>query len=302
MLLNNIEIEVLEEIEFKPENIGSNTKKYFKGCCIYCIQNIINKKFYIGSTLGFNKRIGNHRKDLKHGKHHSQHFQRAFNKTNIENFKVFILEKTTKENKIEREQYYLDLLTPYKENIGYNISNSSYSAQLGKSVTREVKDKIALKNGRGVFQIDSEGNIIKEFPSGCEAARINKIHQSAISQCIVNKVHKAGGFIWMINTSSKEDILNKVKYINNKIEKFKIERIENLSKSYLDKKGVNCKSIKLVQIDKLSNKVINTFDCLSHAEKHTGINHTCIGECLKNKRISAGGYFWKSLNKLEYVS
>ena len=48
-----------------------------------------------------------------------------------------------------------------------------------------------------------------------------------------------------------------------------------------------------LQIDKKSKQIINKFETLAEAYKTTKINRSNIGECLKGKRLSAGGYIWK---------
>ena len=46
---------------------------------IYKIINVKNGHFYIGSTVEIDKRRDKHFKDLKNGRHHSLHLQRAYN-------------------------------------------------------------------------------------------------------------------------------------------------------------------------------------------------------------------------------
>ena len=60
---------------------------------IYKIINTTNGKVYVGQTLKRgNLRFNNHRYDLNHNKHHSEHLQRAWNKYGEENFKVELIE------------------------------------------------------------------------------------------------------------------------------------------------------------------------------------------------------------------
>lgn len=85
---------------------------------VYKIENVINKKKYIGSTetIGFNKRRNKHKTDLKNNNHHSIYLQRSWNKYGENNFIFEIVELCDSDKCIEREQYYLDLLKP-----SYNI-------------------------------------------------------------------------------------------------------------------------------------------------------------------------------------
>ena len=65
MVLNNIEVTVLEELEFEPLLIGSNQKIYTNNSCIYCLFNKVNNKFYLGSTIKLKTRISKHRRDCE---------------------------------------------------------------------------------------------------------------------------------------------------------------------------------------------------------------------------------------------
>lgn len=54
--------------------------------CIYIIQNKINNKFYLGSTVNFINRRRTHLRELKSNKHHCIALQRAVNKYGLINF------------------------------------------------------------------------------------------------------------------------------------------------------------------------------------------------------------------------
>lgn len=84
---------------------------------IYKIENVINNHCYIGSAINFNKRFGVHRCQLNKNMHHSVVLQRAWNKYGKEGFNFEVIEEVLDKSKlIEKEQYYLDKLSP-KYNI-----------------------------------------------------------------------------------------------------------------------------------------------------------------------------------------
>lgn len=56
---------------------------------------------------------------------------------------------------------------------------------------------------------------------------------------------------------------------------------------------VNKKSIKIIQIDKDSNKIINVFASSAEAARKTGIGQGHISSCCTGKRKTTGGYRWK---------
>jgi len=80
-------------------------------CGIYRWTNKINNKSYVGSSEKLNRRLSNYfclHKPLK-GR---SHINNAILKYKISNFSLDILEYCEINIKIEREQYYLDILKP----------------------------------------------------------------------------------------------------------------------------------------------------------------------------------------------
>lgn len=87
---------------------------------VYKIQNLVNGKYYIGSTVdSFNKRLNHHYHALIRGNHKNEHLQNAWNKYGENSFEFIILEVCELEQVREREQYYIDQIP---ENLRYNIN------------------------------------------------------------------------------------------------------------------------------------------------------------------------------------
>lgn len=111
-----------------------------KICCIYRITSAIHPdRIYIGSTSDFTDRVRKHKSHLKHKTHHNIKLQSHVNKYGIDDFTfeiVEVIQFTTLENLIEREQYYIDTLKPYL-NINL-IANSS----IGLKRSDETRKKI----------------------------------------------------------------------------------------------------------------------------------------------------------------
>ena len=82
---------------------------------VYKIINLITGKVYIGSTNNIKNRFWRHQRQLHLNKHHSIKLQRSYNKYGIDNFKFETIEECSKEDLIQREQYYIDLYDSYNE-------------------------------------------------------------------------------------------------------------------------------------------------------------------------------------------
>lgn len=62
---------------------------------IYRIRNVVNGKFYVGSTINIKERFRTHRTKLRSGKHHTPHLQAAWSKHGEECFVFEVVEDVT---------------------------------------------------------------------------------------------------------------------------------------------------------------------------------------------------------------
>ena len=105
---------------------------------VYLILNLVNNKFYLGSTNNVSERKRKHFNLLKKGKHHSSHLQYSYDKYGEESF-IFIIIETTTEHK-KREQYLLDHLD---FSDMYNVSkhacggDTTYNHPLGRESLKQ---------------------------------------------------------------------------------------------------------------------------------------------------------------------
>lgn len=188
---------------------------------VYKIENTKDCKIYIGSTNNFERRKKGHINKLNRNEHRNPRLQRAWNKYGSENFKFKIIEEV-KENLLEREQYYIDILKPYDKKIGYNILKDvgwtwSGSRHSSKTIKKMKNSKLSIKNpmygkGRTIQQFDLDGNLINEFISRRQAAEYLKLKQkikkkinrndrkifitSALCRCLKGNRPTAYGYKW----------------------------------------------------------------------------------------------------------
>ncbi len=92
-------------------------------CGIYMIMNLVNGKFYIGSSKQIKRRLYLHKNSLRKNKHHSIYLQRAWNKYGEENFIFEVIKNTSLDDRLIEEQKWLDYHKVYDEDYGYNISS-----------------------------------------------------------------------------------------------------------------------------------------------------------------------------------
>lgn len=119
-----------------------------KGLCnygksgVYMIKNIINGKFYIGSSCNIGKRWSEHLVSLESNNHHSIYMQRSFNKGAY--FIFGIIEECNDLDK--KEQYFIDTMNP-----SYNMTRAVRRPMLGRKLSDSHRNKISKANkGRGM--------------------------------------------------------------------------------------------------------------------------------------------------------
>lgn len=122
-------------------------RKHMTKSGVYKITNEATGKFYIGSSKNIEQRFNEHKMMLNNNKHVNIILQRSWNKHGSETFSFTILEECQPEQCIEREQYYLDLLQPFKS-VGYNIGKKAYGGDnfTNNPKLNEIKEKIRLLN------------------------------------------------------------------------------------------------------------------------------------------------------------
>lgn len=99
---------------------------------IYKIRNVVNNKFYVGSTTNTRERFRNHRRMLRGNRHHCLHLQASWNKYGEDCFKFEVVETAVSEEVLwQVEDRWLD------ENFGkpncYNSGRSAAAPMRGRT-------------------------------------------------------------------------------------------------------------------------------------------------------------------------
>lgn len=251
---------------------------------IYFIINLINKKFYIGSTFNLKKRWENeHRGFLRTNCHPNKHLQRAWNKYGENNFIFEVIMVCSKEKCRFFEQKCLDVYKTWKPDSGYNKSKIASPIYLGKKIgsihSKQTINKMSQTKKykmNAVERINPNNGEVKEYES-VNAAMRDGFSEANIWKCciLLNKkgeprLHK--GFYWKYLDETK------TKKYNGK------NKARNIIKT--------SKSVKRISIkNPLDIKVYNG---INEAEKD-GFHGPCISRVCKGKQKQHKGYFWQYL-------
>jgi group I intron endonuclease len=111
-----------------------------KKCGVYCIENTVNNKKYIGSSKRIDNRFRQHKEELKNGEHCNGHLINSFKKYGIDVFKFYIIEECEEEKLLEQEDYWMEFLHTMNNTFGYNC----FSASRPKLMSEETRKKLSL--------------------------------------------------------------------------------------------------------------------------------------------------------------
>lgn len=128
-----------------------------------------------------------------------------------------------------------------------------------------------------IEQYSLDGSFIKEWSSITSAEESLGI-KNGIGKCCRGKAKTAGGYQWKYKDDNR--VINSL--IKEKPKKIKKPR----------PLPSNAKSI--IQISDNETRIFNS---MAEASRETGINISCISDCLKKRQKTAGGYRWEYFNK-----
>lgn len=203
---------------------------------IYCIENLLNNKKYIGSSRNIMQRLRQHKHQLKSNTHYNKHLSSSFKKYGETNFIFYIIERVEDINiLIEREIYYVNLHNCLNPIYGYNkakhifntsgykwseesrlkfslkcrgrkvsdltrqklrLANLTRIYKKGYKHTEKAKKSIAEKRFKKILQYDKDFNFIKEWASIKEIGQFYSKTTSGISACCRGIRKFSLGYIW----------------------------------------------------------------------------------------------------------
>ena len=119
---------------------------------IYAIENLKNKKVYIGQSKNIEKRLLNHKKLLRDESHYNIHLQNSFNLYGEDYFYFHVIEEIDNLMLLnEAESKWIEKYHSFAGVNGYNIAypTKAYKRFIRKSVWRTCK---ICNRGYGLFE------------------------------------------------------------------------------------------------------------------------------------------------------
>ena len=260
---------------------------------IYTITNLINGKFYLGSSNNLAKRKREHIWALRKNEHNNPHLQNAFNKYGEKSFKFEIIEIIKpEENLLIIEQKRIDEYDACNREKGYNINRYA--------------------SGGGLFGKDNPN-----FGKHMSEEQKIKIRKTMIGEkyssdrCKNMSMARTGKYIGSQNHNFGKEVTKERRKLQSKAmvgrfdgeknpfygKEHSMETKLKMSETRKGRTGELCpNSIRIVQLTK-QGEFIKEFCALQEAFRQTGIWTSNIGNCIKGKLKTAGGYKWMYLDE-----
>lgn len=254
-----------------------------KICGIYCIENLLNHKKYIGQSVNIYARWSGHKSELRHNTHSNTYIQSSWNKYGEENFKFYILELCLPRQLDSRERWNIKYFKTYLRKYGYNLDMGGQSIRdimpyqrykisithKGKYVNENTRQLLSNIHSKSVVCLNNN----QIFKSRTEAAIAYNTSPTVISDICSGKnlYYRYNGEY--LQFCDYQDYINKnYKYIQSE------DIITSGSKP-------------IYQFD-LSGNYIAKYHSVAECARMLDFQHSSLANCIRNKRQYKNYDYW----------
>ena len=220
---------------------------------IYCIENLITNKKYIGQSIDIENRWKKHITELNNQYHHNDYLQKAWNKYGKNNFGFYVLEYCNKEELNQKEDYYIQKYNTMDRKYGYNLKSGGQDHNFQ---TEEVKRKISESNKKAY-----QNSNLKDI------RKIDALNQWADPKIKEKITGENNGMYGKHHTEEAKKAMSEKK-------KGRLSPKRDLTPVYC------------IELNK-------TYECAAVAARELGIQSGCILLVCRGERKTTGGYHWK---------
>lgn len=244
---------------------------------IYCIENKITNKKYIGKSVNIYERWRQHKIFLRHNKHHNKYLQFAWNKYGENTFDFYIIEECIEDELNDKEIFYIQKYDSTNNIYGYNLTDGGDG---GNTLIKYTDDEFSAycKKRREILK----GKIPYGENAGCAKLKEFQVKE-IIQRLLKNDFNYNIAKDYNISCSTINDIRHHKtwKYLTDGIV------FDDISK----RKNIRTSSKKVIQYDLKGNKICE-YKNARIAAQETGIGFKQISQvCNGYKRMAHGFVF-----------